>query len=226
MSITLYQLPHSPYCLPITRALGALGVAFEVVNISNADRGVIIRLTNGAYYQVPLLVHDGQFAYAGSAGGTDQLELEVARYVDRVWGQGRLFPTTLEGLQSLLIPHIEGEVEGATFKQTDIHYIPTITDLVERTMTLRHKERRFGRGCVDQWRANYDSIFAQATALLVPFDQMLISQPFLLGGQPVYADFALYGVVANLTFNDWNPFPPGLPRLADWFARMKTFRFS
>jgi hypothetical protein len=62
-------------------------------------------------------------------------------------------------------------------------------------------------------------------ALVVPFDQMLLDQPFLLGSEPVYTDFALYGVLANMTFNDWNPFPPGLPRLADWFARMQPFRF-
>jgi glutathione S-transferase len=50
-------------------------------------------------------------------------------------------------------------------------------------------------------------------------------QPFLLDAQPVYADFALYGVRANLTYNDWSSFPP-LPRLAEWFGRMKTFRFT
>jgi glutathione S-transferase len=54
---------------------------------------------------------------------------------------------------------------------------------------------------------------------------MVAGQPFLLGPQPVYADFALYGVLANLTYNDWNPFPP-LPRLAEWFGRMKAFRFA
>ncbi len=245
MSLTLYQLPHSPYCLPITRALGALGVAFEVEDISNADRSVIIRLTHGAYYQVPVLAHDGTLVYDGSGvaaevtrrtapadptappphvGASDGLD--VPRYIDRVWGRGRLFPTENEGLQARLVPHIEGEVEGATFKLTDVHYIPAIADLVERVMTLRHKERRFGRGCVDQWRADHVAMSARAAELLVPFDAMLVGQPFLLGEQPVYADFALYGVLANLTYNGWNPFPPGLPRLADWFARMKAFRFA
>ncbi len=166
MAVTVYQLPHSPYCLPITRVLGALGVAFEGVDISDADRSVIIRLTGGAYYQVPVLAHDGTMVYDGSGvaaevtrrtapanptappphvGGYDGLD--VPRYVDRTWGRGRLFPAAQE-----------------------VH-------------------------------------------------------PFLLGEQPVYADFALYGVLANLTYNDWNPFPSGLPRLADGFARMKTFRF-
>jgi glutathione S-transferase len=223
MSVQIYQLAHSPYCLPITRALGALDVPFDVVNVSNADRSEIIRLTNGAYYQVPVLVHDGQIVFDGSAGSPDGLE--APRYVDRTWAQGRLFPAALAGLQAILIPHIEGEVEGATFKLADIHYLPTLTDLVERTMVLRHKERRFGRGCVDQWRANYEPMFAHAKELLRPFDAMVAGQPFLLGPQPVYTDFALYGVLANLTFNGWNPFPP-LPQLADWFARMKAFRFA
>lgn len=223
MKVQIYQLPHSPYCLPITRALEALSVAFDVVNVSNADRSVIIRLTNGAYYQVPVLVHDGKLVFDGSEGSTDGLD--VARYVDRTWAQGRLFPAALAGFQALLVPHIEGEVEGATFKLADIHYVPTLTDLVERTMVIRHKERRFGRGCVDQWRANYEPMYAHATELLRPFDAMVTAQPFLLGAQPVYTDFALYGVLANLTFNDWNPFPP-LSRLAEWFTRMKTFRYG
>lgn len=223
MNTRFFQLPHSPYCLPITRALEALGVSFEAVNVSNGIRTKIIRLTNGAYYQVPVLVHDSKIIFDGSEGSTDGLD--VPRYVDRTWAQGRLFPAALAGLQAVLIPHLEGEVEGATFKLTDIHYLPTLTDLVDRVMVLRHKERRFGRGCVDQWRANYAPMYAHATELLRPFDAMVAGQSFLLGPQPVYTDFALYGVLANLTFNDWNPFPP-LPRLVEWFARMKVFRFQ
>ena len=44
----------------------------------------------------------------------------MARYLDRTWAGGRLFPEALEGLQSLLIPHIEGEIEGVTFKLAEI----------------------------------------------------------------------------------------------------------
>lgn len=221
--LQIYQLPHSPYCLPITRALEALGVAFDVMNVANGIRTEIIRLTNGAYYQVPVVVHDGKVVFDGSEGSDDGLD--VPRYVDRNWAQGRLFPTALAGVQAILVPHIEGEIEGVTFKLADIHYVPAITDLVERVMVIRHKERRFGRGCVDQWRANRNALHGQATTLLRPFDDMVAGQPFLLGTQPVYTDFALYGVLANLTYHDWNPFPP-LPRLAEWFGRMKVFRFS
>ncbi len=224
MGCTIYQLHHSPYCLPITRALGALDVEHRTLDISNADRSVVIRLTGGAHYQVPVLEHDGKNVFDGSEGGTDGLD--VACYVDRTWGRGRLFPFEHEGVQALLVPHIEGEVEGVTFKLADIHYVPAIADLVERTMVIRHKERRHGRGCIDQWRGGREALSAQAATLLRPFGAMLADRPFLLGAKPCYADFALFGVLANLTFNDWNPFPSGLPRLADWFARMKTYQFD
>ena len=55
MNLTVYQLEHSPYCIPITRALGALGVPFATRNVSNADRREVIELTRGGYYQVPVL---------------------------------------------------------------------------------------------------------------------------------------------------------------------------
>src|SRR5262245_7773056 len=138
MGVVIHQLAHSPYCLPITRALGALGVAFNVVNVSNGNRSDIIRLTRGAYYQVPVLVPDGRTVSDGSEGGADGRD--VPRYVERVWGAGRLFPATFEGIQGVLIPHLEGEVELATFKLTDIHYVPAIPDLIERVMVIRHKE--------------------------------------------------------------------------------------
>jgi glutathione S-transferase len=48
MTLQVYQLEHSPYCIPITRELGALGTAFETRNVSNADRREIIEMTNGA----------------------------------------------------------------------------------------------------------------------------------------------------------------------------------
>jgi glutathione S-transferase len=200
-----------------------MAVPFEVVNVSNGNRADIIQLTGGRYYQVPVLVHDGKVVFDGSEGGDDGLD--VPRYLDRIWGGGRLFPPALEGVQSILVAHIEGDVELATFKLSDIHHVSAIPDLVERVMVIRHKERRFGRGCLDQWRANQGGLYAEATRLFRPFDAMLAHHSFLLGDQPVYTDFALFGVLANLTFNDWNPLPP-LPALAAWYKRMASFRFS
>jgi glutathione S-transferase len=176
MAVIIYQLAHSPSCLPITRALEALGVLFDVVNVSNGTRTEIIRPANGAYYQVPVLVHDGKLVFDGSECRSDGLD--VARYVDRLWAESRHLPAAFGGVQSLFVPEIEGEVEGATFKLTDIHYLPTLADRVDRVMVVRHRERRFGRGCVDQWRANYEPMCAHATQLLRPFQAMVAVSRF------------------------------------------------
>jgi glutathione S-transferase len=122
------------------------------------------------------------------------------------------------------VPHIENTVEIPAFKLTDVHYVPAIADPVERGMVIRHKERRFGRGCLGQWAADRESLLAETVRLLRPFERMAAQQPFLLGAAPVYTDFALFGILANLTFNQWNPFPPDLPALERWFGAMSVWR--
>lgn len=219
-AIHLYQLPHSPFCLPIARALGALNVAYAPVNVSNGNRAAIIELTGGASYEVPVLVHQDRVVYESSADSQD-----IAHYVDSTWGSGRLFPDRWEGWQAIMITYMERDIEGITFRLTDIHYIPSISDTVERTMVTRHKERRFGRGCLGQWQREGESLAEQATDRLRPFDRMLRHSSYLTGESPVYSDFLLHGILSNLTWNLWNPFPP-LPHLGDWYSRLETFRYG
>src|SRR5829696_7351530 len=164
----VYQMPHSPFCIPITRALSALNVPFETRDVPNWDRSEIIRLTEGAYYQVPLLVDGERLVHETSANSQD-----VARYVDTLYASGRLFPGSIEGPHQCVIDFLENEVEARGFKLADIHYVPGIPDLVGRTMTIRHKERRFGRGCVDQWQLEAGTIRAELDQLLARFEDTL-----------------------------------------------------
>jgi len=220
MSVKVYQLEHSPYCIPITRALEALGVPFTTRNVLNGDRREIIELTGGKYYQVPVLEHEGRVIHESGATSTD-----IAHYVDHTFGHHRLFPKELDGLQNIVIPYIEGEVEGVTFKLIDPYYIRTLTDPVDRMMVLRHKERKFGAGCEEAWDRDHDHLMARAVELIRPFDQMLGQHEFLLAGAPVFADFALFGVLGNMTYRGANPLPPGLNAVAKWHARMKDFQY-
>jgi len=220
MSLSLYQFAHSPYCLPITRALEALGIPHEIHNISNADRREVITLTNGAYYQVPVLVHDGRVIFES---GTDTLD--VARYVDVQFANGRLFPMEHQGFQRLVITQLEDDVEGVTFRLVDPLYIAGITDVVERTTIIRHKERKFGRGCVSDWAERREELTRTARTLLEPYELTLRYRKFLFGEAPIYADFALYGILGNLTYRDYNALPEGFPALAEWFRRIQQFRF-
>lgn len=217
----VYQFEHSPFCIPVTRALEALGVPFEVCNVSNGDRREIIELTNGAYYQVPVIAHDGRIVYETAPDSQ-----EVARYLDGTFGDGRLFPAKLDGLQSILIAHVENEVEGVTFRLVDPPYLAEMADVAERTMIVRHKERKFGAGCVAKWAADREELTRQTEALLKPYDQILQHSAFLLGAEPVYVDFLLYGILGNLTYRDYNPLPAGQAALGEWFGRMRTFRFD
>lgn len=221
MSVLLYQMPHSPYAIPIRQALVACRVAHGIREVPNWDRSEIIRLTEGRYYQVPLLVHDGRVVFES---GPDSLD--VARYVDAAWAGGRLFPEALCAANLCLTQWIEDALEAHTFKLADIHYIPGIDDLVARSMVVRHKERKFGRGCLESWTREAAQIRASLDRLLLPFCTTLNEAPHLLGSTPVYADFALFGVLENLTFNAWNQFSQEQAALQDFVHRLRAWRFA
>jgi glutathione S-transferase len=220
MSIVVYQMAHSPFCIPITQALTCLGREFETREVPNWDRSEIIRLTDGDYYQVPVLVDGERLVYESRPDSQD-----VARYVDTVYAGGRLFPDEVEGPQQCVIEFLENEVEARGFKLADIHYVPAIEDLVARTMTIRHKERRFGRGCLDQWRAQASAIRYELDALLARFEATLRKQAFLFGDVPVYSDFLLYGVIGNFTFNGWNSLNAEQHGLVEWQGRLRGWKY-
>ncbi len=215
MSVTLYEMAHSPFCIPIAQALTACGVEFERREIPNWDRGELLRLTDGAYYSVPVLQHDGRLIYETAADSQD-----VARHVDATFARGALFPPALDGLQAIVIDFLENEVESLTFKLADIHYVPAIADLVGRGMTVRHKERKFGRGCIEQWQRDAATIRAQADVLLARFETTLRHSPFLFGETPVYSDFLLFGIIGNFTCRAWNELSAAQPALRKWCGAM------
>jgi len=120
MRLTVYQLEHSPYCIPITRSLGALGLPF----------------------------------------------------------------------------------------------------------VTRNKERKFGPGCEERWELERPALQTEAERLLSPFDLALAHRPFLFDDQPIFSDFALFGVLGNLTYREYNSLPASLTKLAGWFERMRTFQYE
>ena len=220
MSVILYQMPHSPYAIPIRQALIACGVSPEIRDVPNWDRGEIIRLTGGASYQIPLLVHNERTIFE-----SEWDSLDVARYVDATWGTGRLFPEFLSAANLCLIEWIEDAVEAYTFKLADVQYVPSIEDIVARTMVVRHKERKFGKGCVEQWTQGAEAIRAELDRLLSRCETTLRHSPFLLGTTPVYADFALFGVLGNLTHNGWNQLSSDQHALQQFADRLQAWRF-
>jgi len=217
--LELIQFPWSPYCIVQRRILEFVGAEFRVLNIPNGDRSLIWRLTRGRYYGVPVLKDGRKLIFE-----TDHDSQVVAKYLDFKYQAG-LFPRDLDGLQSVLWSRIENEVEEMTFKLNDIYWKELMPE-ADHLGFLRHKERKFGRGCVDEWRKNQKSLLAELTRRLQPFEQMLLNGPFLLGAKPRFVDFDLYGMLENFLYSGHYRLPAVHPRIRQWHQRMESIQFD
>jgi glutathione S-transferase len=217
--LELIQFPWSPFCLVQRRILDYSGVPFQITNIPNTDRSLVWRLTRQRYYQVPVLRHGRMVVFE-----TDEHSQVIAKYLDdtlKLW----LFPPELAGLQDLLWIHIESQIEEVAFKLNDIYY-QEFVPAAERVHFIRHKERKFGRGCLEQWRREQPALRQELARRLVPFEQMLQHRDFLLDDQPRFVDFDLYGMLANLLYTGRHRLPAAHPRLRRWYERLRTARLK
>ena len=215
--IELVQFPWSPFCIVQRRILEYARARFRIVNIPNGDRSLVWRLTRQRYYGVPI-IKDGKTVVFE----TDDHSQVIAKYLD-VKLQLGLFPRELEGVQSLLWRYFENEVEGFGFKLNDIYwreFVPKSDEL----RFLRHKERKFGRGCLDQWRAQQKGLLSGLARALIPCEQMLVGQRFLVDARPRFVDFDLCGMLANFLYSGHYKLPAGHTRLKEWYARMTTLK--
>ncbi len=215
--IELFQFPWSPYCLVQRRILEYSGAPFRLVKASAVERSVIWRITKERYYQVPVL-RDGKNVVF-ETGPDSQV---IAKYLDEKLGLN-LFPRELAGIQDLLWRVVDNDIEGYTFRLNDAYF----TEFVPRSEQLayrRHKERKFGRHCLEQWREQQHQLRQQLAEALVPFEQMLGPRDFLLDGQPRFLDFDLWGMLANLKFTGHHDLPAEHVRLREWYARVSKLK--
>ncbi len=211
--ITLIQFPWSPFAITVRHILERNGIPFRLRDIPFHDRDSIITATKGRGHSVPCIV-DGIHALCD----TTDFGQEVARYIDRRYNLG-LFPKEFEGLQLILSRYIENDLERVGFKVNDTYVIPS-RPMVERVMLVRHKERKFGKGCVQEWTSHRKYLSAQFAELLMPIDTMLASSPLLLSDRPLFVDYDLYGVLENYLFNCKTKLP-SLKHLRCWHRTMK-----
>jgi glutathione S-transferase len=217
--IELIQFPWSPFCIVPRRILEFSGAKFKITNIPNGERSLVWRLSKQRYYGVPIIRDGRQVVFE-----LNEESQVIAKYLDSKLKLG-LFPWDLEGVQSILWRYIENEIEGCGFKLNDIYWkemVPTSDHL----RFVRHKERKFGRGCLEQWRAQREDLLAQLEQRLVPFEEMLIYKPFLLDKRPRFVDFDLYGMLANFLYSGHYRLPAAHSQLQDWYRRMARVRFN
>ena len=211
--IELIQFSWSPFCIVQRRILEFAGVRFKVTNIPGNDRSLVWRLTRQRYYGVPI-IRDGK-AVLFEVSEDSQV---IAKYLDTKLQLG-LFPWDLEGVQSIVWRYIENEIEGVGFKLNDIYWRKVVPP-PDQLAFLRHMERKFGRGCLDQWRAQQKELLTQLEQRLVPFEEMLLHQPFLLGQRPRFVDFDLYGILGNFLYSGQYRLPAAHTGLRKWHQRM------
>lgn len=217
--IELIQVPWSPFCLVQKRILEYSGAPHKPRNIPPNDRSLVWRLTRQRYYQVPIL-RDGRTVIFE----TDETSQVIAKYLEAKLGLG-LFPPEWDGIQKIIWRHIENEIEGLTFKLNDAYY-KEFVPASEQLQYLRFKERKFGRGCLDQWFQEQKQLLAELTVRLVPFEQMVGHRDFLLDSRPCFVDFDLWGMLANLLYSGHYKLPAAHPRLKDWYGRMSALSSS
>lgn len=217
--IELVQFPFSPFCIPMRRILEFSGAKFKIINVPAQERSLVWKLTKQRYYGVPI-IRDGSKVIFDD---TDDQQI-IAKYLDQKLKLG-LFPAAQEGVQSILWRTIEGEIEGATFRLNDIYYRENVP-ASEYMLYLRIKERKFGRGCIDQWRAQKSDWLKKLETGLVPFEQMLAHSEFLLGARPLFVDFDLFGMLENFLYSGHYSLPKSQPRVREWHRRMKSVRLK
>jgi len=217
--IELIQFPWSPFCIVQRRILEFSGARFKITNIPSGDRSLVWRLTRERYYGVPI-IRDGK-SVIFEVSDDSQV---IAKYLDSKLKLG-LFPWEIEGVQSIIWRYLENEIEAVAFKLNDIFW----RDMVpreEQVRFVRHKERKFGRGCLEHWKANKQELLEQLAARLVPFEEMLLYKPFLLDQRPRFVDFDLYGMLANFLYSGRYKLPAAHTQIKEWYGRMTQIQFE
>lgn len=215
--IELIQCPWSPYCIAQRRILEYSGARFRVVDIPNGDRSLVWKVTRQRYYQVPVIRNGRTVIF--ETGADSQV---IAKYLDGLLKLD-LFPARWAGVQDIIWPYIENEVEGVGFRLNDIYW-KEFVPASDQLRFLRHKERKFGRGCIDEWRRQQKVLLSDWAAKLAPFEQMLASRDFLLDDRPRFIDFDLYGIISNCLYTGHYRLPRPLGHLRAWHARMESVR--
>jgi glutathione S-transferase len=217
--LELIQFPWSPYCIVQRRILEFAGARFKLTNIPSTDRSRVWRLTRGRYYGVPIIKDGSEVLFE-----TDNDSQVLAKYLDFKFGLG-LFGAEWEGVQSIIWRCIENEVEEMTFKLNDVYWRENVP-AAEHVGYIRHKERKFGVGCLDQWRRDQKSLLAELTRRLLPFEEMLYYGPFLLGPELHFIDFDLAGMLDNFLYSGHYRLPAVHNRLQKWHRRMAHIQFE
>ena len=184
-----YRFRYSPYARKVQMVLDLLGVEYQLIEQSYADRGELAKLTGG-YIQVPVLL---------TADGRAIVESRViCEHLLAGPAGEKLVPAPLEGPIWAYADFVDGPLEDVLFRIASPDVRDAWPTAAERALYVYIKERKFGAGCVDVWLRDRPQLIQRAQAMLAPTLKTLAQRPFLFGDSPSLADAALYGNCAML----------------------------
>jgi glutathione S-transferase len=188
MTIKLFELAgadakrrFSPYCWPIHMALAHKGLDAEIIPWRFIEKDRIALSGQG---KVPVLVHDDKWLFES---------WDIANYLEQTFPDR---PTLFGGAQGVALTKFYCNLASVIASQVirlvlvDIYDHLTETDKVYFRET---REQRFGM-TLEQVVADREANLQPFRDGLLPLRMTLKTQPFFGGDQPLYADYALFGV--------------------------------
>lgn len=211
MPVRLHQFWYSPFVVKVRAALAAKGVAYETVEVPYLDRRELVE--KSGQVAVPVLEWDGEVV-ADSA--------RILRFLESKRPAPPLFPREAAGLAEIVSEWLDNDLEDKIFRLA----APAIEAWQEKqgaaqaAMWRFIRERKFGPGCVDRWKAEAEAHWAALRPSLERLDRALDGKEFLLGPFSA-ADCSLRGQMFFLRHA--GEIPAEFPNLRAHDARMKTF---
>lgn len=204
----LFQFSYSPFAAKVRICLQLKQLACEVVDVPYTQRGELVKVSGGV--GVPVLV-DGDTvvtdspritAYLETKGGPSLREHPLAPVLEQ-WADNWLEETAFR----LACPGLEDRMGRDQGEEA-------------RLMFKLVKERRYGAGCIAQWRADQPKYAEETKAMLVPIIEAVLATGFVLGSSASIADAAVAGQLhmVEAALPGW--VKAHVPALETWFASL------
>src|ERR1700687_463144 len=143
----LYRFEYSCFARKVQMVLDLLGARYDINEVPYGDRTELARLTGG-YGQVPVLLDDAGTVIVDSRAICEQL---------LTGAQGdRLVPAPWQGPIWAYADWCDGQFEDVMFRIAAPGIRRRFARAADSAMFTFVKERKFGRGCVDEWERTRD----------------------------------------------------------------------
>jgi len=204
----LYQFTYSPFAAKVRIVLKQKHLQCELVEVPYTNRAELVKVSGGI--GIPVLV-DGDTVISDSPRITAHLETKGGpslranplAVVLEQWADNWLEETAFR----LACPGLEDRM-GATQGEE------------ARLMFRLVKERRYGAGCIAQWRADQAKYSAETRAMLAPIVEAVKATGFVLGNTVSVADAAIAGQLhmVEAALPGW--VTREVPSLREWYAAL------